>query len=66
MEVANTDKRGHLRFKVNQYVFLMLLYTLSNLFSTQYMATLALVEKLFGMSKDDALSFKSLYIKYLK
>lgn len=34
MEVAATDKRGHLRFKVNQYVFLMLLYTLTNLFST--------------------------------
>ena len=54
MEVGNTDKRGLLKFKLNQYVFLLLLFTMTNLFATQYMATLALVEKLFTMKKEHA------------
>lgn len=34
IELASTDKRGHLRYKLNQFVFLLLLKDLMNIYSS--------------------------------
>ncbi len=37
MEIVKTEKNGHLAYKVNEYVFVLLLFTSMNLYSAQYL-----------------------------
>ncbi|KAM3131010.1 hypothetical protein pb186bvf_016928 [Paramecium bursaria] len=66
MDLGSCCKGGLLQFNLNQYVMLMFLFTLNNIYSTQYISVLVLLDKLLNMQLNDAKKFKDLYTNYLK
>lgn len=48
-EVFNTGSSGHLKYKLNQYVFLVVLSSIMNILSTQYVAFIVIIETFFDM-----------------
>jgi len=48
-EVFNTGSSGHLKYKLNQYVFLLVLSSIMNILSTQYVAFIVIIETYFDM-----------------
>ena len=65
-QLIQTNKKGHLKFKLIQHTFLMLLYELMNLFSIKYIAIIILLDKLFQMNLYEAIKTKDYYNKFLR
>jgi hypothetical protein len=64
LEVTQTDLRGHLRYKVNQYVFLLLLRDLLNIYTTLLTAINVLVEKLLQLSIEEVARLRKMVNKF--
>lgn len=52
-------------YKVNHYIYLLLLNTLLNLYSTQLTGVIALLDRLFTMNKEQVAAFQKLYTRFL-
>ncbi|KAL4496040.1 hypothetical protein ABPG72_015462 [Tetrahymena utriculariae] len=69
---TNTDplkrvsKRGYLEYKLNQYVFHLMLYTMLNLYTTMFIVISVLLERLTEQTLDEANKTKDVYMKFLK
>jgi len=48
-EVFKTGENGHLKYKINQYAFLLVLSSLINVFSIQYVTFISIVKRFFDM-----------------
>jgi hypothetical protein len=65
-DIAKTDKKGYLYFNVIKYVFLLILYTSLNLYTTQYLGIIVILEKLFTMNLENAKTCRTIYTKFLR
>lgn len=64
--MISTNKKGLLKYKVNQHVFLLLLSTLMTLYSIEYIAIILLLDKIFTMSLESAKKCKEIYSKFIR
>lgn len=60
------DKKGLLHYPLNQYVFLLLLSTLLNLYSNQYIGIIIILDKVFNFGVEEAKRSYQIYENFLK
>lgn len=60
------DKKGLLHYPLNQYVFLLLLSTLLNLYSNQYIGIIIMLDKVFNFEIEEAKKSYEVYDNFLK
>lgn len=59
------DQKGLLHYPLTQYVFLLLLSTLLNLYSNQYLGVISLLDKIFSLEIAEAIRSKEIYEFFL-
>jgi len=64
--VTKTGIDGHLKYPLNQYVFLLILYTLLSVYSTQYMAMIIIIDRYFDTDITTAKECLDAYRRFLR
>eukprot|EP01017_Pseudomicrothorax_dubius_P046739 TRINITY_DN8278_c0_g2_i6.p1 TRINITY_DN8278_c0_g2~~TRINITY_DN8278_c0_g2_i6.p1 ORF type:complete len:413 (-),score=96.91 TRINITY_DN8278_c0_g2_i6:128-1366(-) len=65
-QVGQTSLKGHLKYKLNQYVFLLVLNSMMTCYSSLYIGIIVMLDKFFTMHIDDANECFKLYQKFSK
>ncbi|CAK89839.1 unnamed protein product (macronuclear) [Paramecium tetraurelia] len=66
VDISIHDRNGLLKYRLNQYVYQLLLFTMLNLYYNSYILIVILIERLLKMPLNEVKQFKELYNHFLK
>ncbi|CAD8080647.1 unnamed protein product [Paramecium primaurelia] len=66
LDISIHDKNGLLKYRLNQYVYQLLLFTMLNLYYNSYILIVILIERLLKMPINEVKQFKDIYNHFLK
>ncbi|CAD8093828.1 unnamed protein product [Paramecium sonneborni] len=66
LDISIHDKNGLLKYRLNQYVYQLLLFTMLNLYYNSYILIVILIERLLKMPINEVRQFKEIYNHFLK